>query len=52
MNGFTAAAKFAVMKVKVKCTLEQALKLCTGCTAHRGSRSIALPFHDPGTRRR
>ena len=26
-------------------------KLCTGRTAHRGSRGIALPFHDHGTRR-
>ena len=25
--------------------------LCTGRTAHRGSRGIALPFHDHGTRR-
>ena len=24
---------------------------CTGRTAHRGSRGIALPFHDHGTRR-
>ena len=24
-------------KVKVKCTLVQALRLCTGCTAHRGT---------------
>jgi hypothetical protein len=31
---------------KVKCTLVQALKLCTGRTAHRGSRGIALLFHD------
>jgi hypothetical protein len=38
-------------KVKVKCTLVQALKLCTGRTAHRGSRGIALPFLDHGTRR-
>ena len=38
------------LKVKVKCTLVQALRLCTGCTAHRGSRGIALPFHDHGTR--
>jgi hypothetical protein len=39
-------------KVKiVKCTLVQALRLCTGLTAHRGSRGIALPFHDHGTRR-
>jgi hypothetical protein len=38
-------------KVKVKCTLAQALRLCTGRTAHRGSRSIALLFLDHGTRR-
>jgi hypothetical protein len=31
---------------KVKCTLVQALRLCTGRTAHRGSRGIALLFHD------
>ena len=37
--------------VKVKRTLVQALKLCTDRTAHRGSRGIALPFHDHGTRR-
>jgi hypothetical protein len=36
---------------KVKVTLVQALRLCTGCTAHRGSRGIALPFHDRSTRR-
>jgi hypothetical protein len=35
----------------VKCTLVQALRLCTGRTAHRGSRGIALLFHDHGTRR-
>jgi len=35
----------------VKCTLVQALRLCTGRTAHRGSRGIALLFHDQGTRR-
>jgi len=34
------------MKVKVKCTLVQALRLCTVCTVHRGSRGIALLFHD------
>ena len=39
------------VKVKVKCTLVQALRLCTGLTAYRGSRSIALPLHDHGTRR-
>ena len=39
------------VKLKVKCTLVQALRLCTGRTAHRGSRGVALPFHDHGTRR-
>ena len=34
-----------------KCTLVQALRLCTGRTAYKGSRGIALPFHDHGTRR-
>ena len=37
---------------KVNCTLVQALRHCTGRTARRGSRGIALPFHDHGTRRR
>jgi len=37
--------------MKVKCTLVQTLRLCTGRTAHGGSRGIALPFHDHGTRR-
>jgi len=32
--------------VKVKVTLVQALRLCTGRTAHRGTRGIALLFHD------
>jgi len=36
---------------KVKCTLIQALRLCTGRTAHRGSRGIALLFLDHGTSR-
>ena len=35
---------------KVKCTLVQALRLCTGHTSHRGKRGIALLFHDHGTR--
>ena len=39
------------VKVKLKCTLVQALWLCTGCMAHRGSRGIALLFLDHGTRR-
>jgi hypothetical protein len=30
--------------VKVKCTLVQALRLCTGRTAHRGSRGTALLY--------
>jgi len=37
--------------IKVKVTLVHALRLCTGRTAHRGSRGIALLFHDHGTRR-
>jgi hypothetical protein len=37
--------------IKVKVTLVQALRLCTGRTVHRGSRVIALLFHDNGTRR-
>jgi len=41
----------SIKKVKVKCTLVQALRLCTGRTAHRGSRNIALLFLDHGTRR-
>ena len=35
----------------VKCALVQALGLCTGRTAHRGSRGIAVLFIDHGTRR-
>jgi hypothetical protein len=41
--------EFLIKKVKV--TLVQALRLCTGRTAHRGSRGIALLVHDLGTRR-
>jgi hypothetical protein len=36
---------------KVKCTLMQALGIHTGRTAHRGSRGLALLYHDHGTRR-
>ena len=36
---------------KLKCTLAQELRLCTGRTAHGGSRGIALLFLDHGTRR-
>jgi hypothetical protein len=39
------------IKVKVKCTLVQALRLCTGRTDHKGSRGVALLFFDHGTRR-
>ena len=35
----------------IKWTLVQALRLCTGRTAHRENRGIALPFLDHGTRR-
>ena len=38
------------VKVKVKCTFLQALRLCTGRTAHRGSRGIAQLFHNHGPR--
>ena len=37
---------------KVKCTLVQALRLCTGRTAQRGSRGITLLFLDHDTIRR
>ena len=40
-----------VVGKKVKVTLVQALRLCTGRTTHRGSRGMALPFHDRGTRK-
>jgi len=40
-----------LVKKKVKCTLVQAMRLCIGRTAHRGSRGIALLCHDHGTRR-
>ena len=42
---------WTIYKVMVKVTLVQALRLCTGRTAHSGSRGIALLFHDHGTRR-
>ena len=38
-------------RVKLKVTLVQALRLCTGRTVHRGSRGIALLFHNHSTRR-
>jgi hypothetical protein len=36
---------------KVKVTLVQGLRLCTGRTVYKGSRDIVLLFHDHGTRR-
>ena len=36
---------------RVKCTLTQALRLCTGRMNRRGSRGIALLFLDHGSRR-
>ena len=41
----------SLILAKVKCTLVQALRLCTARTACRGSRGIALPILDHGTRR-
>ena len=32
------------VKIKVNCTLVQALRLCTVFTAHRGSRGIAILY--------
>ena len=37
--------------IELKCSLVQALRLCTGRMAHRGSRGIALLFLDHSTRR-
>jgi len=57
MVGFHKREKFYFLKgkkevkVKVKCTLVQALRLFTGRTAHRGSRGIALLFLDHSTRK-
>jgi len=42
---------YSHFKVKVKCTLVQALRLCTGRTAYMVSRCIALLFLDHGTGR-
>jgi hypothetical protein len=50
-SGLSSGPPCRYEKKKVKCTLVQALRLCTGRTAHRGSRGIALSFHDHSTRR-
>jgi hypothetical protein len=42
---------FTHLHVFIKCTLVQALRLCKGRTAHRGSRGIALLFYYHDTRR-
>ena len=47
---FVQSAKI-ILQRKAKCSLVQALRLCTGRTAHRGRKSIALPFLVHGTRR-
>ena len=59
VNGLSIMTKYSfqvhphlsINKKKVKSTLVEALRLCTGRTAHRGSRGIVLPFLDHGTRR-
>ena len=45
------SAATVLIFIKVKFTLVQALRLCTGRTAHTGSSDIALLFLDHGTRR-
>jgi hypothetical protein len=45
-HGRSCNTSLQVMFTHIKCTLLQALRLCTGRTAHRGSRGITLLFHD------
>jgi len=45
------AASGHICKLYLKCTLVQALRLCTERTTHRRSRGTALLFLDRGTRR-
>jgi hypothetical protein len=42
MNTYTEKIHLFMVKVKIKGTLVQALRLCAGRTAHRESRGIAL----------
>ena len=49
-EGATLLQNIRIKVKRGKCTLVQALRLCTGRTAHRGSRGIALPFLNHGTR--
>ena len=51
LREFKAHIPVQDIKSNVKVTLVQTLMLCTGRTAHRGSRGKDLPFHDHGTRR-
>jgi len=51
MRLWKSVAVVAMGGKKVKCTLVQALRLCTGRTAHRGGRCVALLFLDHGTSR-
>jgi hypothetical protein len=46
MEDILSFVEGCLIKVKVKCTLVQALRLCTVRTAHRGSRGIALLYRD------
>jgi hypothetical protein len=53
---FTFSSRLITSKLSLYCLKGNvhpctALRLCRGRTAHRGSRGIALPFHDHGTRR-
>ena len=49
--GALVTDRFCYIKVKVKCTLVQALRLGTGRKTHRGNRGIALLFLVHGTRK-
>ena len=45
-NSVSGNSGSATSQKKIKYTLVQALRLCTGCAAHTGSRGIALLFLD------
>jgi len=50
-SGCYTTCNTRMVKVKVKCTIVQALRLNTGRTAYRGNRGIDLLFLDHGIRR-
>ena len=50
-RNFNCHTSYTLVFLLQKFNLVQALRLCTGRTAHRGSSSIGLPFLDHGTRR-